>query len=231
MYKGTVYFIFNAHCISLIFLFSLKFNFCDNHIETPGLPIPRFKHRPPLQPQAYSFLWSRAPSPLFFCPAFFSIKTLIPFRSSIRLNPFVFLSALLSGSIHSSSFPLFYPAQSIRLPFHSFIQLNPVVFLFAYPAQSSCLPFRSSSWLNPVVFISALLSGSIHSYSFPLFYPAQSVRLPFRSSTRLNPVIFLSVLLSGSIHSSSFLLFYPAQSSHLPFRLCGSIQLSSFPLL
>ena len=169
MYKGTVYFIFNAHCISLIFLFSLKFNFCDNHIETPGLPIPRFKHRPPLQPQAYSFLWSRAPSPLFFCPAFFSIKTLIPFRSSIRFNPFVFLSALLSGSIHT--------------------------------------------------------------YSFPLFYPAQSIRLPFRSSIRLNPFVFLSALLSGSIHSSSFPLFYPAQSSRLPFRLSGSIQLSSFPLL
>ena len=179
MYKGTVYFIFNAHCISLIFLFSLKFNFCDNHIETPGLPIPRFKHRPPLQPQAYSFLWSRAPSPLFFCPAFFSIKTLIPFRSSIRFNPFVFLSALLSGSIHSYSFPLFYPAQSIRLPFRSSIRLNPFVFLSTLLSSS----IQSSSFslirLNPVVFLSAPLAGLIQSSSFPLFYPDQFSRLPF----------------------------------------------------
>ena len=267
MFKGTVYFIFNEHCISFIFLFSLKFNFCDIHIETPGLPIPHIKPTPPpLQPQAYSFLWSRAPSPLFFCHAFFSIKTLIPFRSSIRLNPVVFLSALLSGSIQSSSFPLFYPAQSSRIPFRSSIRLNPVVFLsallsgsiqsysfplfnpaqssrflfrssirlnpvvflFAYPAQSSRLPFHFFIRLNPVVFLSALLSGSIQSYSFPLFYPAQSSRLPFRSSIRLNTVVFL--------------FSYPAQSSRLPFRssirlhpvvflsalLSGSIQTSSF---
>ena len=175
----------------------------------------------------------RAPSPIPFCPAFFSIKTLILFRSSIRLNPVVFLSALLSGSIQSSSFPLFYPAQSSRFPFRSSIRLNPVVslstllsgsiqsspFPLFYPAQSSRLPFRSSIQPNPVVSLSAflsdpiksssfplLISGSIQSFSFSLFYPAQSSRFPFHSSIRLNPVVFLAALLSASIQSSSFFL-------------------------